>query len=70
MLKSLQKLFGLTPKDSSQGIQADTKLKINVGIVNNKLQINIDRPVSAITFDKNELDQFLAAVASQAGALK
>jgi hypothetical protein len=67
MLNKIKKILGLTPKVT---IQEDDRLKISVGIVNNKLIIKLDKSVDTITFTKDQLSQFLAAVAGQMGQLK
>ena len=64
MLKKLKQILNLNPKG------VDDALKVSVGIVNNKLTIHLDRSVSTITFTKEQVSQFLSAIASNMGALK
>lgn len=48
----------------------DEPLGIQVGVFDGKLHVKLSRQVDVITFDKAQLSQLLAAVASQAANVK
>lgn len=67
MLKRIQRALNLLPK----GVSVDSPtLSIQVGVVNGLMHIQIDRPVSLITFNKEQLSKFLGAVAGQSSGVK
>lgn len=65
MLEKIKKVLGLLPK-----AETEQKLQIQVGIVNGKMHIQINRKVDVIVFNKEQLQQFLGAVACQAAGVK
>ena len=64
MIGYIKKILGLNPKEVNE------KIEIKVGVFNGTLQIRTNKKVDVITFNKDQLRAFLAAVASQAALVK
>jgi len=65
MIAKLQRWLKLTPPESK-----DTNVGIQIGVVDGKIHMRLNRKVDLITFDKDQMTRLLAAIASQAAALK
>jgi hypothetical protein len=64
LLNKTREILRLNPKSSQ-----DDHIKISIGTENNRLIISLDKKVSVITFDKEQLTKFLAALATNMGSL-
>lgn len=65
MLNKIKEFLGI----NTPIIQGET-LDIQVGVFEGKLHVKLSRKVDIITFDKMQLSQLLAAIASQAVNVK
>lgn len=67
MINAIKKLLGLNPLPTEN---QDIAVNIQIGILDGKLCIKLDRKLDIITLNKVQLSQLLAAIATRAVEVK
>lgn len=61
MLDKIKKFLNLTPKENAIPTPGESQINISLGIKDNKIIMNLGKPIAMVTMDKSQATAFMEA---------